>query len=439
MRQHAARRLVLALASRVRGGQLTIEEAGRSHEFGDPADGLRATVTVHSPRVWPALLTGGLGLGRSYSAGWWDTDDLVALTRICARSFGPLDEVRRRIWPLLLPFQAGAASLSRIGPGRARRNAAAHYDLGNDLYRMFLDESLTYSSAVFLRPGMTLEQAQEEKLDRACRRIGLRPEHSVVEIGTGWGSFAVHAALRYRCSVLTTTLATEQHALASERVAAAGLGDRVEVVMQDYRALRGRFDRLVSIEMVEAVGWRHYDEYFEACSRLLVPDGAMLIQAILLDDRWFEAEKRLRSFANTLIFPGGCLPSVSSIARSVGRVTDMRVAGLEDITPHYAQTLRQWRQRFLARREEVRALGYDEEFLRLWEMYLAFSEGGFRERRLRVAQIVLAKPEWRGERGLLAAEDPRRDEVDQARRATRGELPEREDPARSADAVPLLD
>ena len=286
---------------------------------------------------------------------------------------------------------------------------------------------------------MTLEQAQEEKLDRACRRIGLRPEHSVVEIGTGWGSFALHAARRYGCSVLTTTLASEQHALASERVAAAGLGDRVEVVMQDYRALRGRFDRLVSIEMIEAVGWRHFDEYFEACSRLLAPDGAMLIQAILLDDRWFEAEKRLRSFANTLIFPGGCLPSVSSIARSVARVTDMRVAGLEDITPHYAETLRQWRQRFLARREEARALGYDEEFLRLWEMYLAFSEGGFRERRLRDAQIVLAKPDWRGERALLAAEDPRRDEVEEPRRAARGELPEREDAARSADAVPLLD
>ncbi len=439
MRQQAARRLVLALASRARGGQLTIEEAGRTHEFGDPADGLRATVTVHSPRVWPALLTGGLGLGRSYAAGWWDTDDLVALTRICARSFGPLDEVRRRIWPLLLPVQAGAASLSRIGPGRARRNAAAHYDLGNDLYRLFLDESLTYSSAIFLRPGMTLEQAQEEKLDRACRRLGLRPDHSVIEVGTGWGSFALHAAARYRCSVLTTTLAAEQHALASERVAAAGLGDRVEVVMQDYRALRGRFDRLVSIEMIEAVGWRHFDEYFEACSQLLAPDGAMLIQAILLDDRWFEAEKRLRSFANTLIFPGGSLPSVASIARSVARVTDMRVAGVEDITPHYAETLRQWRQRFLARREEARALGYDEEFLRLWEMYLAFSEGGFRERRLRDAQIVLAKPDWRGERALLAAEEPRRDEVDERRRAARGELPQREDAARSADAVPLLD
>ena len=439
MRERAARRLVLALASRARGGQLTIEEAGRTHEFGDPADGLRASVTVHSPQVWPALLSGSLGLGRSYAAGWWDTDDLVALTRICARSFGPLDEVRRRIWPLLLPFQAGVASLSRNGPTRARRNAAAHYDLGNDLYRLFLDESLTYSSGIFLRPGMTLEQAQEEKLDRVCRRLGLRGDHSVVEVGTGWGSFALHAASRYGCSVLTTTLAAEQHALASERVGAAGLGDRVEVVMQDYRALRGRFDRLVSIEMIEAVGWRHYDEYFASCSRLLAPDGAMLLQAILFDDRFFEAEKRMRGFANTLIFPGGCLPSVASIADSVARVTDMRVAGFEDITPHYAETLRQWRQRFLSRREEARALGYDEEFLRLWEMYLAFSEGGFRERRLRDAQIVLAKPDWRGERGLLAAEELGRGEVEERRGPSRRELAEREDAARSADAVSLLD
>jgi cyclopropane-fatty-acyl-phospholipid synthase len=435
----AARRLVLALASRARGGLLTISEGRRTYAFGDPADGLRASVTVHSPQVWPALLSGSVGLGRSYAAGWWDTDDLVALTRICARSFGPLDRVRRRIWPLLLPFQAGIASLSRNGPVRARRNAAAHYDLGNDLYRLFLDESMTYSSAVFLRPDMTLEQAQEEKLDRACRRIGLRAEHRVVEIGTGWGSFALHAATRYGSSVLTTTLAAEQHALASERVRAAGLQDRVSVVMRDYRGLRGQFDRLVSIEMIEAVGWRHFDEYFESCSRLLAADGAMLLQAILIDDRWFEGEKRMRGFANTLIFPGGCLPSVASIARSVARVTDMRVAGLEDITPHYAETLRQWRHRFLARREEARALGYDEEFLRLWELYLAFSEGGFRERRLRDAQIVLAKPAWRGERALLAGPEPRRDEVDERGRAARGQLAERQDAARSEDAVPLLD
>jgi cyclopropane-fatty-acyl-phospholipid synthase len=389
--------------------------------------------------VWPALLTGSVGLGRSYAAGWWDTDDLVALTRICARSLGPLDAVRRRIWPLLLPLQAGVASLSRNGPVRARRNAAAHYDLGNDLYRLFLDESLTYSSAIFLRPGMTLEEAQQEKLDRACRRLGLRAQHRVVEIGTGWGSFALHAASHYGCSVVTTTLAAEQHALASERAAAAGLSGRVEVVMQDYRELQGQFDRLVSIEMIEAVGWRHFDEYFAACSRLLAPDGAMLLQAILIDDRWFEAEKRMRGFANTLIFPGGCLPSVESIGSSVARATDMRVAGFEDITPHYAETLRQWRQRFLARREDARALGYDEAFLRLWEMYLAFSEGGFRKRRLRDAQIVLAKPGWRGERALLAAEDPGRDEVDERAGAARGQLAEGEDPTRPEDAVPLLD
>jgi cyclopropane-fatty-acyl-phospholipid synthase len=399
-----SRRLVLALGRRVRGGLITVHEGGRTHELGDAAAGLRATVTVHSPRFWPALLTGSTGLGRSYAGGWWDTDDLVALTRILARSLGPLDHLRRRIWPLLLPLQAGAESLSRIGPRRARRNAAAHYDLGNGLYRLFLDESLTYSCAIFLHPGMTLAEAQEEKLDRACRRIGLRPGHRVVEIGTGWGSFALHAASNYGCSVLTTTLAEQQHALATERVRAAGLEDRVSVVMQDYRALRGRYDRLVSIEMIEAVGWRHFDEFFASCSGLLAADGAMLLQAILIDDRLFESEKRMRSFANTLIFPGGCLPSITEISRSVAERTDMRIVGVEDITPHYAETLRQWRQRFLSNRDQIRALGYDEEFMRLWEMYLAFSEGGFRERRLRDVQMVLAKPEWQGERGLVGGE-----------------------------------
>lgn len=401
MRTRAARSIVLGLAARARGGRLVIEEAGRRHELGDPAGGLRATLTVHDDRTWAALLSGGLGLGRSYGAGWWECDDVVALIRICARSLGPLDNARRVLWPLLVPFQASAASLGRNLPARARRNAAAHYDLGNDLYRLFLDESLTYSSAIFLRPEMTLAEAQEEKLDRACRRIGLRPGHRLAEIGGGWGSLALHAGGRYGASVVTTTLAAEQHALARERVTAAGLQDRVSVELRDYRSLNGPYDRLVSIEMVEAVGWRHFDEYFGTCSRLLARDGAMLLQTILIDDRLFEGEKRMRSFANTEIFPGGALPSLAAITRSLARVTDLRVAGLEDITPHYAETLRRWRQALLDRLDDARALGYDDEFLRRWEFYLAFSEAGFRERRLRDVQIVLAKPGWRGERALL--------------------------------------
>jgi cyclopropane-fatty-acyl-phospholipid synthase len=421
----AARRIGLAAAACVRGGQLTIVEGGRRHEFGNPAGGLRATVTVHSPRAWPALLSGGLGLGRGYAAGWWDCDDIPALISLCARSIGPLDAARRRLWPLLLPLHAGACSLRRNPPSRARNNASAHYDLGNDLYRVFLDRSLTYSSGIFVRPEMTLEEAQEEKLDRACRRMGMFPGHRVLEIGSGWGSLAMHAASRYGASVLTTTLAAEQYALASERVRAAGLADRVSVVMHDYRALGGRFDRLVSLEMIEAVGWRHFDDYFRSCSDLLNDDGAMMLQAILIDDRLFEGEKRMRSFANTLVFPGGTLPSVASIADSLARVTDMRIAGLEDITPHYAETLRHWRQRFLSARDEVRSLGYGEDFIRMWDFYLGFSEAGFRERRLRVAQFVLAKPGWRGERRLLAAPEAAGGDVEQHSGSARRELAQR--------------
>ncbi len=409
----------------MRGGQLTIEEGGRRHEFGDPAGGLRAAVTVNSPHAWPALLSGGLGLGRGYGAGWWDCDDLPALIALCARSIGRLDTARRRLWPLLVPIHAGFDSLRRNTPSRARDNAAAHYDLGNDLYRLFLDESLTYSSAIFLRPEMTLEEAQEEKLDRACRRAGLRAGQRVLEIGTGWGSFALHAGSRYGASVLTTTVAAEQYELASERVRAAGLGDRVSVVKKDYRALSGRFDRIVSLEMIEAVGWRHFDEYFAACSRLLEDDGAMLLQSIVIDDRLFEGEKRMRSFANTVVFPGGTLPSMTSITDSLARVTDMRLAGLEDITPHYAETLRCWRHRFLGREAEVAARGYDERFRRTWDFYLAFSEAGFRERRLRVGQFVLAKPGWRGERRLLAAPEAAAGDIEQRPRPARRELAER--------------
>lgn len=431
MSERAARRLVLALAARARGGVLVIEEGGRRHELGEPGGGLRAHVTINSPRAWPSFLRGSLGMGQSYAEGHWDTDDLVALVRICARSIGPLDRARGRLWPLLLPLHAGADSLRRTGALKARRNAAAHYDLGNDLFRLFLDPTLTYSSGIFPRAGAGLEEAQVEKLDRACQVLGLRPHHRVAEIGTGWGSLALHAASRYGCSVLTTTLAAEQHALAAQRVREAGLDERVSVVMQDYRSLRGRFDRLVSIEMIEAVGWRHLDDYFRACSRLLEQDGSMLLQAILIDDRLYEGEKRMRSFANTVVFPGGCLPSVASITASLARASDMRLADHEDITPHYSETLRRWRERFVANREAARRLGYGEDFLRMWELYLAYSEAGFRERRLRVAQMVLAKP--------LATPEAGAHEVEQRGGPARGELAERERATRAHDVVPVLE
>jgi cyclopropane-fatty-acyl-phospholipid synthase len=276
----------------------------------------------------------------------------------------------------------------------ARRNISAHYDLGNDLFAAFLDERMMYSCAVFPRRDASLEEAQLAKLDRICDRLALGPDNHLLEIGTGWGGMAIHAARRSGCRVTTTTISREQHELATRRVQEAGLEDRVSVLLQDYRDLRGRYDRLVSVEMIEAVGWQYFDEFFRCCDELLTPDGAMLLQAITIDDQIYEAEKGARSFANTHVFPGGCLPSQKAIADCVARVTSLRQVWLDDITAHYPPTLAAWRERFLDAWERLRPRGYDERFRRLWDFYLSSSEAGFRERRIGDVQALFAKPGW---------------------------------------------
>jgi cyclopropane-fatty-acyl-phospholipid synthase len=282
----------------------------------------------------------------------------------------------------------------------AKRHIAAHYDLGNEMFRLFLDESMTYSCAFFESPEMSLAEAQEAKLDRVCRKLELSPDDHLLEIGTGWGSLALHAAGRYGCRVTTTTISREQHAVAVERVRDAGLADRVTILLEDYRDLRGRFDKLASIEMIEAVGWQYFDTFFRRCGTLLRPDGLMLLQAITVADRAYELEKATRSFIRQLIFPAGCLPSVEVIQRCVDRVTDLRMLDLEDITDHYPETLRRWRENFVRSANRAADLGYDLRFRRLWELYFAWCEGGFRERRIGDVQALFAKPSYRGSDSL---------------------------------------
>ncbi|MHB8235710.1 MAG: class I SAM-dependent methyltransferase, partial [Solirubrobacteraceae bacterium] len=356
---------------------------------------LSAVLRVRSPRFYRQLLRGSVGLGESYVDGLWDCDDLVALTRIAARNVGTLDRLRRTFAPALIPVQRWARWLARNTPGRARERISAHYDLGNELFSQFLDPTMMYSCAVFESPEATLEQASLAKLQRVCERLKLSPSDHVLEIGTGWGGFAIYAAQHYGCRVTTTTISAEQHAYASERVRNAGLQDRVTVLSHDYRDLQGSYDKLVSIEMIEAVGWQYFPTFFRRCSELVKDDGAMLLQAIVIEDDAYEVEKAGKSFMNTHVFPGGCLPSMEIIARSVARVTDFRQAHVDDITAHYALTLEHWRARFLAATERLAALGYDERFRRLWELYLSYCEGGFRERRIQDVQLLLAKPQFR--------------------------------------------
>jgi cyclopropane-fatty-acyl-phospholipid synthase len=394
-----ARRLVLRVLRGTRGGELRLLEGGNRLTFGasDEARPLRAVVQVQSPRMYRALLRGSTGLAESYMDGDWDCADLVALVRLAALNVRWFDRLRKLLTPVLVPLQRWARWLRRNTVGRARRQIAAHYDLGNELFALFLDPTMMYSCAIFESPSATLEQASLAKLQRVCAKLALRPEDHVLEIGTGWGGFAVYAAEHYGCRVTTTTISREQQAFAQARVQQAGLSDRVTVLLEDYRTLHGRYDKLVSIEMIEAVGWQYFGTYFRRCSELLADDGAMLLQAITIDDGAYGVEKASKSFINTYVFPGGCLPSLEVISRSVARGTDLRQVHLEDITAHYAETLARWRERFLAATERLTALGYDERFRRLWELYLCYCEAGFRERRIQDVQILLAKPGYRQE------------------------------------------
>ena len=389
----ASRRIAFAALSRIRGGRLElVEPDGRRFAFGDPGEELSATIEIHSPAFYRAMLGGSVGMGEAYRDGVWDTDDPMTLTRIACRNLPPLDAWRRRFMPVLKPLQKTLWRVPRNSKGNSRSHISAHYDLGNDLFALYLDESMMYSSAWFPSPDATLGEAQQARLERICRALELGPEDHLLEIGTGWGGLAAYAASRYGCRVTTTTISREQREGALRRIADAGVEDRVTVLLEDYRDLRGSYDKLVSIEMIEAVGWQYFDEFFARCSELLTDDGLFFLQAIVIDDRVYEQEKASRSFSNALIFPGGCLPSVEVIQRCIAAETDLSTVGLDDISAHYAETLRMWRQRFVANYDLAAELGYDEPFRRLWTLWLAMSEAGFRERRIRDVQMLFSKP-----------------------------------------------
>jgi cyclopropane-fatty-acyl-phospholipid synthase len=373
-------------------GSLTFVEDGERRTFGAGAPA--ATIRIHHPGFWPLLFRGSRGLAEAYAQGLWDSPDLVAVIRLAARNAVVIDRVRAATAPLWKPRQRVREALNRRTRQRSRRDIAAHYDLGNELFERMLDPTMMYSCALFERPGMTLEEASVAKLERVCDRLDLGSGDRVLEIGTGWGGFAVHAAATRGCRVVTTTISREQHDYAVGRVRQAGLEDRVTVLMRDYRDLRGTFDKLVSIEMIEAVGWQQIGRFFARCSELLSSHGAMLLQAITVDDRAYEVEKASKSFIREYIFPGGCLPSMEVITRNVARHTDLQAVGLEDITASYVETLRRWRQNFAAHTDELVTLGYDERFRRIWTLYLAYCEGGFAERRICDVQLLLAKPRW---------------------------------------------
>ena len=387
-----SRTAAVALGQRLASGTLVVED-GRGSILLGAGDPL-VRVRVHHPGTYSALLRhGSVGLGRTYADGWWDSDDLTGLVRILVRNRGAAGSARDRAGQAVSAVIDPVRRLQRRSPAADQHDVRAHYDIGNELFSLMLDPTLSYSCALFERPGMTLEEASSAKLDRMCRKLDLSANDHVVEIGTGWGGFAVHAATRYGCRVTTTTLSAEQFAHARDWVTRAGLSERVTVLQEDYRNLRGQYDKLVSIEMVEAVDWRLLGTYFRACAKLLRPDGLMGLQAITIADQSYERAKSSQDFIKAFIFPGSCLPSVASLARAAAG-TDLRIVDLEDIGRHYAETLRRWRANVDEHVDELGTLGFDRGFLRMWRLYLSYCEAAFLERHVSDVQLVLAKPAW---------------------------------------------
>ncbi len=384
----------------LQGGAIVLNDAFGSVTLGTVSghDPLLTHVSVRSPEFYRQVaMNGSVGGGEAYMDGHWTCSDLVALVRLLVRNRDLLDGMEGGIARLGGIAMRAWNHFRRNTRDGSRRNIAAHYDLGNDFFKLFLDENLMYSSAIFVDASESLEIAATRKIDRICRKLDLQPFDRVVEIGTGWGGFALHAAAHYGCHVTTTTISAEQHALASERVAAAGLQDRITLLLKDYRDLdagcnEGGYDKLVSIEMIEAIGHQYMETYFQKCASLLKPDGLAMIQAITIEDSRYQQALDSVDFIKRHVFPGSFIPCTSAMLNACARHSDLRLLNLEDIGASYALTLNHWRQRFLARLDEVRKLGYDERFVRMWEYYLCYCEGGFIERSIGTAQMLFARP-----------------------------------------------
>ncbi|PQO46000.1 SAM-dependent methyltransferase [Blastopirellula marina] len=394
--QQMARRKLLRWLEEVIGGEVRYADRDATGEFGAAApDRLRADWIVDDDRFFSHLATGGsVGIAESYLCGQWRSDDLTALLQILCRNMARTNEA-----------DSGMAALARWGRrllhgwdgntrDGSRRHIAAHYDLSNEFFSLFLDPTWMYSSAYFERDDMTLEEASTAKLQRICDMLELKPQDRLLEIGTGWGGFALHAAGQGVRDLTTTTISQAQFDKAQERFAAAGVSDQIQLMNADYRDLTGQYDKIVSIEMVEAVGEKYLDDYFRQCARLLKPGGRLVLQAIVMPEERYDAYRRSIDFIQAYIFPGGFLPSISAMQSSIGRTSNLRLQALEDISPHYATTLAHWRQRFFDSLEDVRRLGFDDRFIRMWEYYLCYCEAAFREKAVRVVQIAWDKPNY---------------------------------------------
>ncbi|WP_231491451.1 cyclopropane-fatty-acyl-phospholipid synthase family protein [Microbulbifer sp. HZ11] len=399
--ERLARKLVLAKLARIDKGTLFVHEQfgekyvaqfGQSPGFSE----IEAHIHVRHPSTYTqVLLSGTIGSGEAYMESAWHSPDLVQVIRLMVANIKLLQDLDSR-WSFLHKLVIKA--LHRLNANSLRgskKNIAAHYDLGNEFFGLFLDPTMLYSSAVFPSERASLLEASEFKMARICRKLQLKPSDHLLEIGTGWGGMAVYAAKHFGCRVTTTTISREQYAHAKEWVEREGLSDRITLLLKDYRELNGQYDKIVSIEMIEAVGHQYYGTFFNRCSALLKDDGLMVMQAITIQDQRFESYKNSVDFIQRYIFPGGCLPSNQVVANNIAEHTDMQIVGLDDITFDYAKTLASWRDKFFQHIDEIRAQGFDQRFINMWEFYLCYCEGGFLERAISTAQFTFAKPRCR--------------------------------------------
>ncbi|NVK54589.1 MAG: class I SAM-dependent methyltransferase [Alteromonadaceae bacterium] len=391
-----SRQIFIRLMQALPEGYLVIKENDELvAQCGNHKSDLHAEVNIHSPKAYKKLLLGGsVASGETYTDGLWSSPELTNVIRIFARNLPTLDKWENRFSWLSFPMDKIQHVMRRNTPDQAKKNIAAHYDLGNTLYSRFLDESMMYSSAIYPDPNASLAEAQYHKLHTICQKLQLTPDDHLVEIGTGWGGLAIHAAKHFGCQVTTTTISEEQYAYASDWVKREGLDNKVTLLKKDYRLLEGQYTKLVSIEMIEAVGKPYLNHFFNKCASLLTSDGLMLLQSITIDDRRYDSYHKGVDFIQKHIFPGGFLPSQLVLNQHIKQASDFSIRDLQDIGLDYAKTLRDWFVAFTAARQELEANGYDERFARMWEYYLKYCEGGFLERTISTVQLVLSKPRY---------------------------------------------
>ena len=395
-----ARRLLFKRLENMPKGRLVIEESGSSFEFGcaDSKLPISAVIQIKGAGAYRDIVFGGsIGGAEAYIEGKWTSPNLVDVVRLMAVNIDFLNELDGGRFFITNWLEKGMHWLNRNTQSNSKKNISRHYDLSNQFFELFLDAEMMYSSAVFEREDTPLEEAAVAKLELVCQKLDLKPEDHLLEIGTGWGGLAIHAARNYGCKVTTTTISGEQYKAACSRVSELGLESQITVLFQDYRLLEGKFDKLVSIEMIEAVGLEYYPQYFSSCSSLLQPGGLMLLQAITVPEQRYDYARKSVDFIQRHIFPGGSLPCHQAIMTAIKKHTDMQLVHMQEIGRDYAKTLEHWRHRFTSRLDDVRLLGFDEYFIRKWHYYLCYCEGAFEERAIGTAQIVFAKPEWKGD------------------------------------------